>query len=112
MLFACSFSCFIPYSVAAAASFVLNLIDFFGPYEFGCLLSGCILNMSKEMSAICDDLHREIRQELKDFRDSFERELRKELREIKSSMPFTNQAYEELKGQVSVVLNENKDLKT
>lgn len=76
------------------------------------MLSVRILNMSKEISAVRDDLRREIRQELKDFRDSFESELRKELREIKSSISFINQAYEELKGQIAIDLTENKDLKT
>lgn len=61
---------------------------------------------------MCDELRRDIKHELKDFRDSFERDLRKELREIRTAMSFINQSYEEMKTQLNTVLAENKEIRS
>lgn len=67
--------------------------------------------MTKELTAILDELRKEIKSELKDFKDSFDRDLRKDLRDIKMSLNFINQMYEELKEQVKVSLAENRAVK-
>lgn len=67
--------------------------------------------MSKELTLICEDLKRDIKSELKDFKDTLDRDLRKELRDIKVSLTFINKLYEELKEKVNATQSDNRALK-
>lgn len=68
--------------------------------------------MSKEVAAFCEELRRDNKVELGEFKDSFERDLRKERRDIKASLSFSNKIYQEMKGQLMVALSETKHLKS
>lgn len=67
--------------------------------------------MSKELRSMFDELKKEIKSELKEFREAVERDLRKELREINESLTFINKSYEELKGEVREARSEQKELR-
>lgn len=67
--------------------------------------------MSKETAKLLDDLKREMKQELRDFRESLERELRKDIRDIKVSMSFINKTFEEFRETTKVLAKENAELK-
>lgn len=59
---------------------------------------------------MCDDIKREIRADLKEFKESFDRDMRKDIRDIKASLNLINKLYEELKEEINVVRTENKNL--
>ncbi|XP_040070254.1 uncharacterized protein LOC120843081 [Ixodes scapularis] len=67
--------------------------------------------LNKEWLAAFEDIKNEFKAELKVFGETFDREIRKDLRDVKASLKFINQMYEEMKTQVKVVQDENRELK-
>lgn len=64
--------------------------------------------MPKEFTVLCDDLKRDIRADVKEFKESFDRDMRKDIRDIKVSLNFINKPYSKLKEQIDVVLTDKK----
>ncbi|XP_064461813.1 uncharacterized protein LOC135371788 [Ornithodoros turicata] len=68
--------------------------------------------MSKEVTRICEELKREIKQDIKLAREGMERELRNELRELKNSMDFFNKNFEEFRSKMEALSVENSNLRS
>ncbi|XP_042144970.1 uncharacterized protein LOC121835099 [Ixodes scapularis] len=67
--------------------------------------------LNKELLAAFEDIKNEFKAELKVFGENFDREILKDPRDVKASLKFINQMYEEMKTQVKVVQDENRELK-
>ncbi|XP_040066945.1 uncharacterized protein LOC120840457 [Ixodes scapularis] len=67
--------------------------------------------LNKELLAAFEDIKNEFKAELKLFGGTFDREIRKDLRDVKASLKFINQMCKEMKTQVKVVQDENRELK-
>lgn len=67
------------------------------------LLSLCVLlaisKDRKELKALLEDLNRQLRVDLEDFKETFEKEFTKEMREAKANLTYMNHDYEEMKVQ-------------
>lgn len=70
--------------------------------------SVCLDKKSRELATVWNELRRDIKNELKDFRNSLESNLRKKLGGLRQSMNYINQAYEEMRNQLSAALTKNK----
>lgn len=70
--------------------------------------------MSKEMAKICDELERELKAELREFKESMEKdrkESRRNVREARSSMDFIIKVFKEIRSILDVVRADNAELK-
>lgn len=59
--------------------------------------------MSKELAFTCEQLTRDFKNDLKEFKDSLDHDFRKEVKETKASLTFNNKLYKEMKETLRVL---------
>lgn len=67
--------------------------------------------IAKELAQLWENLKREVKLELEEFRESWDHDFRKGIRDVSNRINFTSKAYDEIKQQLGTIPNENKELK-
>lgn len=65
--------------------------------------------MKKQLNALCEELGKENRTELREFSEAIKKNLKKEMRKINVSSSFINEIYEDLKRGLIEIKSDHKE---